>query len=166
MTVPQRLWAPWRVGYITALNAQARGCVFCTIKRQKKDRANYIFTRTKYSYAVLNIYPYNNGHVLIIPNKHTSDLSGLTAAEKKDLFSLLESTKALLDRVLKPQGYNIGMNVGKVAGAGFPGHVHIHIVPRWKGDVNFMPVVSGTKVISTSLRALYEELVRVQQKRH
>ena len=157
------LWAPWRVKYIMNLKKKSRGCVFCQIARQKQDRKNYILTRTKHSFAVLNIYPYNNGHTLIIPYRHVNDLSKLQGDEKMDLISLMESTKALLDKTLKPKGYNIGLNLGRIAGAGFPGHVHIHVVPRWGGDVNFMPVIAQTKVISQSLNALYEKLVKTKR---
>ena len=153
-----RLWAPWRVKYIKGLGKRTKGCVFCKILREKKDRKNYIFQRSKHSFAVLNLYPYNNGHALIVPNKHIGDLIKLNREEKEDLLRLFESTKVMLDKALKPRGYNVGMNLGRVAGAGFPGHLHIHLVPRWGGDVNFMPVIGNTKVISQSLATLYTRL--------
>ncbi|MFA5087458.1 MAG: HIT domain-containing protein [Candidatus Omnitrophota bacterium] len=152
-----KLWAPWRVGYITAIG-KVRGCVFCRISREKRDRENYIVARTKFSFAVLNIYPYNNGHILIMPYRHVNDILKLRREERDDLLDLLGKMKKLLDKTLKPRGYNIGINLGKVAGAGFPGHIHIHLVPRWQGDVNFMPVTSRTKVISQSLKQLYGTL--------
>jgi len=157
------LWAPWRVKYIMNLKKKSRVCVFCQIARQKQDRKNYILTRAKHSFAVLNIYPYNDGHTLIIPYRHVNDLSKLCWDEKMDLISLMESTKALLDKTLKPKGYNIGLNLGRIAGAGFPGHVHIHVVPRWGGDVNFMPVIAQTKVISQSLDTLYGKMVKAKR---
>ncbi len=153
-----RLWAPWRLKYVLKLAKKSKNCVFCKISRERKDRKNYIFLRRRHAFSVLNIYPYNNGHALVIPYKHVDDLSKLTREEKLDLVLLLEETKKRLDKVLKPQGYNIGLNLGRVAGAGFPGHLHIHVVPRWRGDVNFMPVVADTKVISQSLAALYQKL--------
>ncbi len=156
----KRLWAPWRVHYITAIGKKTKGCVFCSIRRQKKDRKNLIFIRRRLAYGVLNIYPYNNGHCLIIPNRHVNDLRKLSAAEKAELYGLVEETQDLLDRTIHPEGYNIGINCGRVAGAGFPGHIHIHIVPRWRGDVNFMPVTGQTKVISQSLEALYDLLIK------
>ena len=131
--------------------------------KEKKDAKNFIITRSKHSYAVLNIYPYNNGHMLIVPNRHVPDLSGLKREERDDLLDLLESTKKLLDKKMKADGYNIGINVGKTAGAGFPNHVHIHLVPRWNGDVNFMPVTGQTKVISQSLKELYRELTKAKK---
>ena len=153
-----KLWAPWRVKYVTEMIGKRKGCIFCEMISDKNDPKNYILKRTKYSFSVLNIFPYNNGHVLIVPNRHVKDLSRLKKEEKIDLIELLEATKKALDKTLKPGGYNIGANIGRIAGAGFPGHLHIHIVPRWKGDVNFMPVIGNTKVISQSLKALYEKL--------
>ena len=108
--------------------------------------------------ALLNIYPYNNGHVMVAPLKHVKDLSDLNDAELLDLMSTLKKTKSMLNKALQPQGYNIGINLSRVAGAGIPGHLHIHIVPRWKGDTNFMPVVFDTKIISQSLGALMKKL--------
>ena len=161
-----KLWAPWRVKYIKKILKEHKGCVFCRILKERKDKKNYILTRSKYCFSVLNIYPYNNGHTLILPRRHVNDLSKLSKKEREDLFDLLEDTQRLLDKVLKPGGYNIGINVGRVAGAGFPGHVHIHLVPRWHGDVNFMPVVAQTKVISQSLIALFEKLSHANSRRH
>jgi ATP adenylyltransferase len=128
--------------------------------KEKKDVSNFIFFRKKTCFSVLNIYPYNNGHSLVVPNRHVDDLSKLKVEERNELFDLIDETKALLDKVLSPQGYNIGMNLGKVSGAGFPDHLHVHIVPRWKGDVNFMPIIAETKVISQSLKELYKQLKR------
>ena len=113
-----------------------------------------MIARSAHSHSMLNIYPYNNGHVMVAPKRHVKSLELLSPAELEDLMGLLNKTKSLIDRKLKPDGYNIGMNIGKIAGAGFAGHVHIHIVPRWGGDTNFMPVISGTKVISESLEAM------------
>lgn len=161
-----KLWAPWRVKYITKILKKNKSCVFCRILKERKDRKNYILMRTRHSFSVLNIYPYNNGHTLILPLRHVDDLSKLAKNERDDLWELFDENKRLLDKVLKPSGYNVGLNLGRVAGAGFPGHVHIHIVPRWKGDVNFMPVLAQTKVISQSLKALYQRLKDAHTKRH
>ncbi|OGX25913.1 MAG: HIT family hydrolase [Omnitrophica WOR_2 bacterium RIFCSPHIGHO2_02_FULL_48_11] len=160
-----KLWAPWRQTYVTQLIGKTKKCVFCRIIKERKDKKNFIFMRTKYSFAVLNIYPYNNGHVLVMPFRHVDDLDKLQEKELVDLMNLMTACKKLLQKVLGPKGYNIGINLGRVAGAGFPGHVHIHIVPRWPGDVNFMPVTADIKVISQSLRTLYERLLRVQKKK-
>ena len=161
-----KLWAPWRVKYITKIIKSTKGCVFCRIQAQQKDRDNYVVLRMKHCYCVLNIYPYNNGHLLIVPNRHVNNFKGLRRVEREEMMDLLELSQDLLEEIMKPQGYNIGINLGKVAGAGFPGHLHIHVVPRWKGDVNFMPVTAQTKVISQSLQALYEKLTDAYKKRH
>jgi len=162
----ERLWAPWRVRYITKIIKPTKGCVFCQVFKEKKDKTNYILIRTQYSFAVLNIYPYNNGHTLVLPNRHVNDLSKLKREEHQDLFALMEEVKQILDETINPSGYNIGINLGRVAGAGYPGHVHIHIVPRWKGDVNFMPVITNVKVISQSLKSLYQLMANAYKKRH
>ena len=154
----ERLWAPWRVRYVSNIGRKAKGCIFCRMLKAKNDRKNFIFCRSKTSFAVLNIYPYNNGHCLVLPYRHVKELRDLNGAEREDLWDLLDYTQDLLDDVLHPAGYNIGINYGHVGGAGSPGHVHIHIVPRWKGDVNFMPVTAQTKVIPQSLQELYERL--------
>lgn len=164
--VMDKLWAPWRIKYVTEVDKKSKGCIFCGINKDKKDKKNFIFIRSKYSYSVLNIFPYNNGHVLIVPNRHVDDLSKLKREERDDIFDLLDETKSLLEEVLNPNGYNIGINLGRAAGAGVPGHVHIHIVPRWVGDMNFMPVVGSTKVISESLQALYKKLIDAHKKRN
>jgi len=160
----EKLWAPWRVKYITNIAKGLKGCIFCNIYKEKKDKKNFIIIREKHAFSVLNIYPYNNGHVLIVPNRHVDDLSKLNREEREGLIDLLEETKALLDGVMRSDGYNIGINLGKAAGAGFPDHMHIHIVPRWVGDVNFMPVTGSTKVISQSLKSLHEKLLTAHKK--
>lgn len=160
-----KLWAPWRVKYITGLSKKPKGCIFCKITRDKKDKKNYVISRSKHAFSVLNIYPYNNGHILVVPYRHVGDFIHLSKEEKEDLWGLLETTKRLLDKTLKPSGYNVGMNIGKMAGAGFPNHIHIHIVPRWGGDVNFMPVTGNTKVISQSLQALLKKLKKCKQEK-
>jgi len=158
-----KLWAPWRVKYVTKLIKKPKGCVFCRVRKEKKDKANFILKRTEHSYSVLNIYPYNNGHLLIVPNRHVCDLSDLNRWERDDMMDLLEESKTLLEKTMKPSGYNIGINLGKAAGAGFPDHMHIHIVPRWEGDVNFMPVTGHTKVMSQSLKALHSMLIKASK---
>jgi ATP adenylyltransferase len=146
----EKLWAPWRINYVSV--KQAKGCIFC--KAAKSLSADRVIFKAKYSLAMLNIYPYNNGHLLVAPLRHISDISQLSQKEAADIFESLKRAKSLLSKVLKPQGYNIGVNLTRVAGAGIAGHLHIHIVPRWLGDTNFMPVISDTKVISQSLDEL------------
>jgi ATP adenylyltransferase len=145
-----RLWAPWRRAYVAA--PQKKGCIFC------KDESEIIFT-TEYSTVRLNIYPYNNGHLLVAPKRHMRDTALLSREEAYDLFSCIEICKQSLDRVLKPEGYNLGMNISRAAGAGIAGHVHVHIVPRWNGDTNFMPVIHATKVVSQALSELKDLLI-------
>ena len=141
------LWAPWRSKYI--YSRKKKKCIFC-------NPEEYVLEKTKYSFSILNIYPYNNGHVMVAPSRHVKSLEYLKAEELKDLMDLVVKTKKILDKKIKPHGYNIGLNIGKAAGAGFAGHIHIHIVPRWIGDTNFMPASCGTKVISESLDVMYK----------
>lgn len=149
-----RLWAPWRNKYIRG--KKQKKCVFCQALSQR--RKNYVFLESRYSFAILNTFPYNNGHVMVSPKRHTRDISLLKDAEALDLFKALNASKRLLDKVLKPQGYNIGINISTAAGAGIAGHLHLHIVPRWKGDTNFMPVLYDTRVVSQSLDELFRQL--------
>ncbi len=145
-----RLWAPWRSKYI--YSRKKKKCIFC-------DPKDYVLEKTRCSFSMLNIYPYNNGHIMVAPFRHVKSLEYLKAEELKDLVDLVVKTKKVLDKKIKPHGYNIGLNIGKVAGAGFAGHIHIHIVPRWTGDTNFMPMVANTKVLSDSLDAMYKLFV-------
>ncbi len=146
-----KIWAPWRSKFI--YSRKRKGCVFCGNRSgRKKDR--HLIDRTRYSFSILNLYPYNNGHVMVAPYRHVKSLELLSAPEIADLMKLVIKTKVKIDKLLKPDGYNIGMNLGKAGGAGYAGHLHIHIVPRWVGDTNFMPVLSGTKVVSESLEAM------------
>jgi ATP adenylyltransferase len=161
----QKLWAPWRETYITKIGKH-KSCVFCRILASQKDKQNLVFIRRPHAYAVLNLYPYSNGHCLIVSNRHVGDISRLPAAEYAQMMELLRETKDLMQAVLKPQGFNVGINLGRLAGAGIPGHVHIHIVPRWKGDHNFMPVTAETRVISQSLSVIYKKLNDAYKKRH
>lgn len=150
-----KLWAPWRIKCITAKN---KTCIFCKALKSRRDEYNYLLERGKHSFSLLNIFPYNNGHIMIAPNRHISSLEKLSDAELLNLFELVNQTKINLDKILKPDGFNIGMNIGKTGGAGFPGHLHVHIVPRWNGDTNFMPIIADTKVIPQSLKELYKRL--------
>ena len=150
-----KLWAPWRINYINN-NGKTKGCIFCRAKRNKS--ADQVIFKTAKCVCLLNIYPYNNGHLMVVPVRHTCDMRILNDAEVMDLFRGLKTATSLLDRVLKPDGYNIGLNLSREAGAGITRHLHIHLVPRWNGDTNFMPVVSNTKIISQSLDELAKKL--------
>ena len=150
------IWAPWRSKY-TYLRA-GKKCIFCLSTKNKNDKKRYVLERSGHSFSMLNLYPYNNGHVMVAPYRHVKGMEELSDPELLDIVKLMNRTKVLLDKKLKPHGYNIGANIGRVSGAGFAGHVHIHIVPRWIGDVNFMPVIAGSKVVSESLDAMYKLL--------
>lgn len=154
------LWAPWRIGYIRDVKKNKK-CIFCQAKT--KPKKNYVFIENHYSMAMLNIYPYNNGHTLVFPLRHIDKLSALKKMEIWDMYETVNMTIELLDRVLKPEGYNLGINLSEVAGAGVKKHLHIHIVPRWKADTNFMPVIFNTKVISQSLEELYKQLKTISK---
>jgi len=147
----KKIWAPWRSKYI--YSRKRTGCIFCG-KGASNKNDRHVIDRSKHSFSMLNLYPYNNGHVMIAPYRHVKSLELLSDAEIADLMRLVNKTKIKIDKALKPDGYNIGINLGKIGGAGYAGHVHIHIVPRWAGDTNFMPVLSGTKVVSESLDAM------------
>jgi len=150
-----KLWAPWRINYVSE-KKKPKGCIFCRAK--KGVSKDYVIFKSRFSIVMLNIYPYNNGHLLVSPLRHIRDISQLRQDEVLDLFKSLNRAKALLQKVLRPQGFNIGLNLTRIAGAGIAGHLHIHIVPRWSGDTNFMPVISSTKIISQSLNELARSL--------
>lgn len=152
-----KLWAPWRSKYI--YSRKRKGCIFCNKRAAgKNDAKDHILARSSHSFSMLNLYPYNNGHVMVAPYRHVKNLEDLSDVELLDLMKLVNETKIIIDKRLRPHGYNIGANIGKIGGAGFAGHVHIHIVPRWTGDTNFMPVVANTKVVSESLDAMHKLL--------
>ena len=150
------IWAPWRMGYI--LEPKGDGCFLCSALASAEDERNLVLERRERSFAIFNRFPYNNGHMLVAPNAHKGDLGDLDDAELAELFRLTRDTQRLLAGAMKPHGFNVGLNLGACAGAGVPGHLHVHIVPRWNGDTNFMPVIGGAKVIVQSLEALYKVL--------
>ncbi|MFH1858029.1 MAG: HIT domain-containing protein [Candidatus Omnitrophota bacterium] len=152
----KQLWAPWRDAVI--YHRTTKRCIFCTKPKERKDAKNYIFMRRRYTFAMLNLYPYNNGHIMVVPYRHVKSLQALTQKELSALVQHLRDCEKLLREVLKPHGFNIGLNVGRAAGAGFENHIHFHIVPRWNGDTNYMPVLSGVKIISESLNTFYQKV--------
>ena len=157
----EKLWAPWRTAYI--LGKPSKRCFICQIKAtSSRDKKHLVLKRTPHSLAVLNLYPYNPGHLMVVPKRHVKNLTYLNDSELLDLFRLLNEMTKLVQKSLKPQGMNMGINLGKLAGAGVPGHVHVHLVPRWKGDSNFMPTIAGTKVVSESLEAVYGRLKKTK----
>lgn len=154
---PDILWAPWRIEYIENA-AKTEGCIFCEKLREEKDQENLLVYRGDTAFVMMNRYPYNNGHLMIVPYQHTPEFSNLTEKEKLELCNLLEKSQAVLRDVMRPQGFNIGMNIGRLAGAGIVDHLHFHIVPRWGGDTNFMPILGHTKVISEALEETWAHL--------
>ncbi|OQX87232.1 HIT family hydrolase [candidate division KSB1 bacterium 4484_87] len=160
----EKLWAPWRIEYIEMPKEDNSECIFCDKPSQNEDEKNLILYRGKTCFVIFNRYPYNNGHLMVVPFKHTNDLNALTDEEKLELMDLLIVSQRALSEIMAPQGFNIGMNLGQVAGAGVKDHLHFHIVPRWNGDTNFMPVLGETKVISEGLEQTYRKLKPVFEK--
>ena len=155
------LWAPWRLSYVAAPTAPSadESCFICRGLEMQDDRKNLLVWRTSLCVVYLNRFPYNNGHLLVAPRSHKGKLDDLEIDEMTQLMQVLQRMIQALDHLVQPDGYNVGLNLGRAAGAGLPGHLHWHAVPRWHGDTNFMPVISDTKVIPQSLDALYDLLV-------
>ena len=148
----ETLHAPWRIEYILAPKVRSEGgSLFTRIAQSSDDEANHVIVRDRTCFALLNTYPYNGGHLLVVPYKETADLNGLTDEELADLMKLIRRCQNALSQVMKPDGFNIGINLGRVAGAGIVEHVNFHIVPRWLGDTNFMPVIAQTSVLPQAL---------------
>ncbi|HTY08467.1 MAG TPA: HIT domain-containing protein [Candidatus Edwardsbacteria bacterium] len=148
----KRLWAPWRMAYITGIDGpKDTGCIFCVKPKQRRDEANRILLRGKKAFVMMNIFPYNNGHLMIAPYRHVGDLGKLRDAELLEMMTLAQACVKAMAASMRPDGYNLGFNLGRTAGAGIADHLHLHLVPRWNGDTNFMPVLGGTKVISEAL---------------
>ena len=158
------LWAGWRMPYITkaggAKGAKSKRCLFCVTGRERPGKRNLVLARTPRVIAMLNLYPYNVGHVMVAVRRHAASLADLTPEESVEVTEWLGRVEGALEREYRPHGFNIGINLGRVAGAGVLGHLHWHVVPRWNGDTNFMPVTARTKVLPESLNRTYERLAR------
>lgn len=150
------LWAPWRIGYVTA--PKTDGCFLCDAHAAGTDRERFILHRSRRVYVILNTYPYNTGHLMVAPFRHLSTLEDLDGEERMDLLNTAALAVSVLQAGLSPNGFNLGLNLGRAAGAGLEGHLHVHVVPRWVGDVNFMPVLGDAKVIPEHLEATYDRL--------
>ena len=150
-------WAPWRMEYIQS--DPISGCLFCQKHSENSDKQNYILFRSSLCFAILNLYPYNTGHLMVAPVRHVADITNLSKEEMIDIMELVQKGVGALRHVYKPEGFNIGLNLGIVAGAGITDHLHIHIVPRWQGDTNFMPVLADTKIMPQHLQKTYEVLL-------
>ncbi len=153
----ERLWAPWRIEYILA--DKPAGCIFCVGDNRDRDREVLILHRSTASLVMLNRYPYTNGHLMVAPYRHTSDFDQLTDAEMLDLFKSVRLCRSVLQQTASPQGFNIGVNLGRAAGAGVDEHIHIHIVPRWNGDTNYMSVIADIRVMPENLLTTYDRLL-------
>jgi len=145
----QHMWAPWRMAYLTAHPCD--GCVFCRKVAEHDDDANLIVARRELCFITMNLYPYNNGHLMVVPYRHVASIEELSAEELLDLMATVNLAVAALRNSMSPGGFNIGINLGKAAGAGIDTHVHVHVVPRWAGDTNFMPVVADVRVVPENL---------------
>ncbi len=152
------LWAPWRMDLIEKGTGRPNGCIFCELPRESADRENLVLGRTRNTFAILNRFPYNNGHLMVVPKRHLSGLDELSAEENAELSQMLRVAVRLLGAAYKAHGYNVGMNLGQVAGAGIADHLHWHVVPRWNGDTNFMPILGETKVMIEYLHASWDRL--------
>jgi len=160
------LWAPWRLEYIQSISDGGKECFLCAYARTpEKDEANLVVARSANCFMAMNKYPYVNGHLLVAPYRHAAELADLTAAERAEMMEMVVHGQALLTGAMNPQGFNIGVNLGRCAGAGLPGHVHMHVVPRWNGDVNFMSVVGQVRVIPQALEVTFLELRREHGRR-
>lgn len=152
----KHIWAPWRIQYIQS--EKPAGCILCDKPKENKDAENYILYRGEHNFIMLNSYPYNPGHLMIAPYRHIATLEDLTAAERNEHFELVSRGIAVLKEAFKPGGFNFGANLGKVAGAGIDDHFHSHIVPRWQGDTNFVPVLADIRIMPQALADTYKVL--------
>ncbi len=157
-----RLWTPWRYDYIKSGSGEEEGqssaCVFCSLKEDGDDEARFILHRAEHNYVVLNIYPYISGHLLIVPYLHVGELDEAPKETTDELMDLTKRSQTILRETFHPHGFNLGMNLGRAAGAGVAGHIHLHIMPRWTGDANFMSTVGETRVIPEDLSTTYKKL--------
>jgi ATP adenylyltransferase len=154
-----QLWAPWRMSYIAAVDRKEDGCVFCNKRVAQDDRKNLILHRGSRCFVIMNLFPYNNGHLMVIPYEHVADICKVDRETSAELWELVCRCRQALTGAFHPDGFNIGINLGRVAGAGIDTHLHAHIVPRWNGDTNFLPVLGETKVISQALEETYDALL-------
>jgi ATP adenylyltransferase len=150
------LWAPWRMNYI--LSKKEKGCIFCELPKQNKDRENLIIYRSKHNYVIMNRFPYNNGHIMVVPYMHTSSFDNLSDEVLLDFMKVTQHSINSIKKAFMPDGFNIGINIGRIAGAGMEEHIHLHMVPRWAGDTSFMTVFDEIRVIPEHLLQTYDKL--------
>ena len=156
----KRLFSPWRSVYIASFRTSksSKGCLFCRIAKEKQDRKNLVVWRGKHCFLVMNLYPYNSGHLMVVPYKHTADLASLSKETYAEIMEANVLGMKALKKASGPHGFNLGANLGRVAGAGIDKHIHFHIVPRWSGDTNFIPVLADVKLISEDLKRTWFRL--------
>ena len=160
----KKLWAPWRFEYLAGVDDSDQECIFCTRPKESNDKKNLIVYRSEFSFIILNKYPYNSGHLMIVPYEHKSDLASFSDDILLDMQHSLQKAITVIKNVMHPHGMNIGINIGRAAGAGIDQHLHYHMVPRWNGDTNFMPVITETKVVSESLEKTWKKLKKEFEK--
>ena len=153
-----QIWAPWRMPYIRAEKPTGDVCFLCAKAKETRDAENLILLRGKTAFVILNAFPYSPGHLLVAPYRHSGEMDDLSEQEMLEMFELTRRCRRLLDKTLRAEGFNIGLNLGKIAGAGLPDHLHIHIVPRWTGDTNFMPILADTRVMPEAMKEVYQKL--------
>jgi ATP adenylyltransferase len=154
-----RLWTPWRSQYVASGGSNTDDCVFCELQRDPaKDEQNFVLHRAAKTYVVLNLYPYATGHLLVVPYAHLPDLDAIEKATSDEMMDLSKRCQTILRKVYRPDGFNLGINLGTVAGAGVVNHLHIHVLPRWAGDTNFMTTVGDTRVMPEDLRTTFQKL--------
>jgi ATP adenylyltransferase len=158
------IWAPWRMEYIESLAADDDGCFLCRAHQEDQDASNLVLWRGPRTITVLNRFPYTGGHCLIAPAEHVANLSELDDATMLEIMRVARDTQAVLTEAIKAQGFNTGFNLGRCAGAGLPGHIHMHVVPRWPGDVNLMAVLGQVRVVPVSLAELYESITAAAER--
>ena len=157
----EKLWSPWRSKYIESFKPGAvkeEGCLFCRVHEEKDDSKNFLLQRAKKSYIIMNLFPYNSGHLMVVPYRHASDFNDLDDETLHECIQQLKVCCNILNDAIHPHGFNIGANIGRIAGAGIEDHVHFHIVPRWNGDSNFMPIINDVKVISEAMEDTFQKL--------
>lgn len=154
----ERLWAPWRMQFIEELRDRSGGCVFCEIASPGDDRARLVLHRAKSCFVLMNRFPYNNGHLMIIPYEHTGSLSKLSGEAHSEIMRLCAASVEIEQEAMEAEGFNCGFNIGRPAGAGIVDHVHLHVVPRWCGDANFLPIIGNTRSMPEYLEATYDRL--------
>jgi len=152
----ERLWSPWRLKYVTGASGDNLSCIFCDTSQP--GREDLILIRGRVSYVILNLYPYNNGHLMVVPNRHVATLAASSAEERDELMRFTRHSEMALTEAYKPQGINVGINLGRPAGAGVVDHLHVHVVPRWSGDTNFMTVVGNVRVLPEDLSSTRDRL--------